>query len=75
MTNNIDKIIAALTKEKENNEKNLNASEYNDFYLGYREALVFALNACKAKANAGVAGTASKIIDLDDIKGILDREG
>ena len=70
MTNNIDKIIAALTKEKENNEKNLNASEYNDFYLGYREALVFALNVCKA-----TAGTASKIIDLDDVKSILDREG
>lgn len=70
MTNNIDKIIAALTKEKENNEKNLNASEYNDFYLGYREALVFALNVCKT-----TAATASKIIDLDDIKDILDREG
>lgn len=70
MTNNIDKIIAALTKEKENNEKNLNASEYNDFYLGYREALVFALNACNA-----TAGTTSKIIDLDDVKSILDREG
>lgn len=70
MTNNIDKIIAALTKEKENNEKNLNASEYNDFYLGYREALVFALNVCKA-----TSGAASKIIDLDDIKDILDREG
>lgn len=70
MTNNIDKIIAALTKEKENNEKNLNASEYNDFYLGYREALVFALNLCKVPA-----ATASKIIDLDDIKDILDREG
>lgn len=70
MTNNIDKIIAALTKEKENNEKNLNASEYNDFYLGYREALVFALNVCK-----GAAGTTSKIIDLDDVKSILDREG
>lgn len=69
MTNNIDKIIAALTKEKENNEKNLNASEYNDFYLGYREALVFALNVCKANA-----ATASKIIDLNDIKDILDRE-
>ena len=70
MTNNIDKIIAALTKEKENNEKNLNASEYNDFYLGYREALVFALNVCKA-----TAATTSKIIDLNDIKDILDREG
>ena len=70
MTNNIDKIIAALTKEKENNERKLNASEYNDFYLGYREALVFALNVCKA-----TAATASKIIDLDDIKDILDREG
>ena len=70
MTNNIDKIIAALTKEKENNEKNLNASEYNDFYLGYREALVFALNVCKANA-----GTTSKIINLDDVKSILDREG
>ena len=69
MTNNIDKIIAALTKEKENNEKNLNASEYNDFYLGYREALVFALNLCK------VADTASETIDLDDVKSILDREG
>lgn len=73
MTNNIDKIIAALTKEKENNEKNLNASEYNDFYLGYREALVFALNVCKA--NAGATATTSKIIDLDDVKSILDREG
>ena len=69
MTNNIDKIIAALTKEKENNEKNLNASEYNDFYLGYREGLVFALNLCLN------AGTASETIDLDDVKSILDREG
>ena len=69
MNNNIDKIIAEHKKKKENNEKNLNASEYNDFYLGYREGLVFALNLCK------VADTASETIDLDDVKSILDREG
>lgn len=54
--NNIDKIIAALMKEKENNAKNLNASEYNDFYLGYRDGLEFALKYLKAEAAANEEG-------------------
>lgn len=67
--NNIDKIIAALTREKENNEKNLNASEYNDFYLGYREALKFALDCAEAAKNTNTN------INFDDIRSLLDREG
>ena len=63
-------ILNALLTEKKENAKRLSTSEYNDYYLGEREGLCFAINlitkALKENEN---------MIDLNDIENILEGEG
>ena len=63
-------ILNALLTEKKENAKRLSTSEYNDYYLGEREGLCFAINLITKALKEN-----EDMIDLDDIENILEGEG
>lgn len=72
VNNELNNIKKAFENEKAENDINLNETEYNDYYLGYRDGITFAIdyiNNYLKKSNI------TTTLDFNDIREMLDREG
>lgn len=68
----LKRMMQVICSEKARNDADLNASEYNDYYLGYMHGLNFAIKYINDRIKES---NVTETLNFDDIKSILEREG